>query len=83
MEMAGTIALALVILYSGNSIINGTVSTGDFFTFVTAMFSVYKPIKSFTGVNIRLQQAIVCTKRYFILLDQENFVKEVDNTITL
>lgn len=83
MEMAGTIALALVILYSGNSIINGTISTGDFFTFVTAMFSVYKPIKSFTGLNIRLQQAIVCTKRYFILLDQENFVKEVDNPVTL
>lgn len=83
MEMAGTIALALVILYSGNSIINGIISTGDFFTFVTAMFSVYKPIKSFTGLNVRLQQAIVCAKRYFILLDQENFIKEVDNPITL
>lgn len=83
MEMTGTIALALVILYSGNSIINGTISTGDFFTFVTAMFSVYKPIKSFTGLNIKLQQAVVCAKRYFILLDQENTVKEIDNPIVL
>ena len=83
MEMTGTIALALVILYSGNSIINGTISTGDFFTFVTAMFSVYKPVKSFTGLNIRLQQSIACARRYFILLDQENTIKEIENPINL
>lgn len=83
MEMAGTISLAIVILYSGKSIINDTISAGDFFTFVTAMFSIYKPIKSFSGLNVRLQGALSCTKRYFILLDQENQIREIENPINL
>lgn len=83
MEMAGTISLAIVILYSGKSIINDTISAGDFFTFVTAMFSIYKPIKSFSGLNVRLQGALACTKRYFILFDQENQIREIENPINL
>lgn len=83
MEMAGTISLAIVILYSGKSIINDTISAGDFFTFVTAMFSIYKPIKSFSGLNLRLQNTLTCAKRYFILLDQENHIREIKNPINL
>ncbi|MDR1494883.1 MAG: ABC transporter ATP-binding protein/permease [Rickettsiales bacterium] len=81
MEMVSMVAFALVILYSGTSIINGKISAGDFFTFVTAMFSVYKPVKSLTALNIQFQSALACAKRYFAVLDQENRVLEAIDPI--
>ncbi|MDR3078581.1 MAG: ABC transporter ATP-binding protein/permease [Rickettsiales bacterium] len=83
MEMVSMVAFALIILYSGSSIIDGHLSAGDFFTFVTAMFSVYKPIKSLTGLNTQLQGALAAAERYFTLLDQENMVLEATNPIPL
>jgi subfamily B ATP-binding cassette protein MsbA len=81
MEMISMIAFALVIFYSGNSIISGTISTGDFFTFVTAMFSAYKPAKSITGLSMQFNSAMACARRYFILMDQENRITESKNPI--
>jgi subfamily B ATP-binding cassette protein MsbA len=83
MEMVSMLAFALVILYSGNSIVNGEISAGDFFTFVIAMFSAYKPAKSLTNLNVEFQSALACARRYFTVLDQENMVKESANPIIL
>ncbi|MDR2077499.1 MAG: ABC transporter ATP-binding protein/permease, partial [Rickettsiales bacterium] len=83
MEMISMIAFALVIFYSGNSIVSGTVSAGDFFTFVTAMFSAYKPAKSITGLSIQFQNALSCVRRYFALMDQKNRIVESENPAVL
>ena len=82
-EMMGTIGFALVIWYGGMSVIKGTSTAGEFFVFIAALMSVYKPFKSFTGINIKMQNAIACARRYFIVIDQENFVKEKENPINL
>lgn len=82
-EMMGTIGFALVIWYGGMSVIKGTSTAGEFFVFVAALMSVYKPFKSFTGINVKMQNAIACARRYFIVIDQENFVKEKENPINL
>ncbi|MDR2777150.1 MAG: ABC transporter ATP-binding protein/permease [Rickettsiales bacterium] len=83
MEMISVIAFALVILYSGTSIIDGKISAGDFFTFVTAMFSAYKPAKSLTNLNLEFQNALASAKRYFTILDQSNMVVESPSPILL
>ena len=82
-EMMGTVGFALVIWYGGMSVIKGTSTAGEFFVFIAALMSVYKPFKSFTGINIKMQNAIACARRYFIVIDQENFVKEKENPINL
>ncbi|MBR2140749.1 MAG: ABC transporter ATP-binding protein [Rickettsiales bacterium] len=82
-EMVGTIGFALVILYGGMSVIRGISTAGEFFVFMTALFSAYKPLKSFSGLNIKLQHAIACARRYYIVIDQENFVKEAKHPIVL
>lgn len=82
-EMVGTLGFALVILYGGMSVMNGTSTAGDFFVFVTALFSTYKPFKSFSGVNVKMQNAIACARRYYLVIDQENFVKEAKNPVKL
>ena len=82
-EMVGTLGFALVIWYGGMAVINGTSTAGEFFVFVTALLSAYKPSKSFSGINVKMQNAIACARRFFIVVDQNNFVKESDNPINL
>ena len=74
MEMVGSIGFAGVIWYGGYSVINGTMTSGAFFTFIAALFSVYKPAKSFAGLNIQMQTALACARRLYIVLDRENTI---------
>lgn len=80
-EMVGIIGFGLVILYGGIMVIKGTSTAGDFFVFITALFSAYKPFKSFSGLNIKMQNAIACARRYYLVLDHKNFVEESKNAI--
>lgn len=82
-EMVGTVGFACVIIYGGMSVINGTSTAGEFFVFMTALLSVYKPFKSFSGMNIKMQNAIACARRYYIIIDQENIIKEIDKPVEL
>lgn len=83
MEMAGSIGFAGVIWYGGTLVINSTMTTGAFFTFLTALLSVYKPAKSFAGLNIQMQTALVSARRLFIILDKENIIKNKPDAISL
>lgn len=83
MELAGSIGFAGVIWYGGYSVINGTMTSGAFFTFIAALFSVYKPAKSFAGLNIQMQNALACARRLFIVLDRENTIKDKENAADL
>lgn len=82
-EMVGTIGFAAVILYGGIAVIKGTSTAGEFFLFMTALISAYKPMKSFSGLNVKMQNAIACAKRYFIIIDRENQIKEIENPINI
>jgi len=75
MEMAGSIGFAGVIWFGGMAVINGTMTSGAFFAFITALLSAYKPAKSFAGTNIQIQTAVICAKRLFTVLDAENVIK--------
>lgn len=79
MELAGSIGFAGVIWYGGKSVIAGEMTTGAFFTFMTALLSIYKPAKSFAGVNVQMQTALACAKRLFIVLDKEPIIKDKEN----
>lgn len=83
MEMAGSIGFAGVIWYGGGLVIKGEMTTGAFFTFMTALFSVYKPAKSFAGLNIQIQTALVSAKRIFRVLDRGPEIKDKENAVEL
>ncbi len=83
MEMASTIGFAAVILYGGFSVVKGTSTAGEFFLFMAAALSAYKPMKSFGGLNVKFQNAIACARRFFIVIDKDNHIKEKENCINL
>ena len=47
----GGVAIALVILYGGRQVVDGTLEAGAFFAFVTALAFAYRPLKSVANLN--------------------------------
>lgn len=69
MECLGGFAIVVVILYGGYEIIAGTRTTGEFFSFVTALLLAYEPMKKIASLNSDLQEGIAAAQRVFQILD--------------
>ena len=71
METLGSIGVAVVIIVGGREVIDGTMSVGSFFSFLTALFMLYTPIKKISSLYNQMQDAVVASERIFFLLDQK------------
>lgn len=71
METLGSIGVAVVIIVGGREVIDGTMSVGSFFSFLTALFMLYTPIKRISGLYNQMQDAVVASERIFFLLDKQ------------
>lgn len=80
MEFVGGIGIAFVLWYGGNLVIRGSITTGDFFSFLAAIFMVYTPAKRLAAAHNSLQQAKAPLDRIDRLLNEE---KEAGGGITL
>jgi len=72
MEVIGVLGIALYIWYGGYLVIHGAMTTGAFFSFLTAVFMAYTPIRRLAGANNTIQQALSASERVFDVLDLEN-----------
>ena len=66
-----SIAGIIILIYAGSQIIAGTgeLDAGDFMTYVVAMFSLIKPVKSLSQIHIKLQEGMAAAERIFNVLD--------------
>jgi subfamily B ATP-binding cassette protein MsbA len=69
METLGGIAIVVVIVYGGWQVIEGTRTTGAFFSFVTALLLAYEPLKRLAQLNANLQEGLAAAARVFATLD--------------
>ena len=85
MEIIGAIAAAVVIVIGGMEVINDNLSVGAFFSFMTALFMLYTPIKRISSVINQLQMAIAANERINDIFLYEANIKEgtklLDGTI--
>lgn len=72
MEVIGVVGVAAIIWYGGFLVIEGTMTPGAFFSFLTAMFMAYTPIRRLSGANNSIQQALAAAERIFTVLDLES-----------
>lgn len=72
MEVIGVAGVAGIIWYGGYLVIHGAMTPGDFFSFLTAMFMAYTPLRKLGGANNTLQQALSAADRVFAVMDLEN-----------
>ncbi|MCK5680271.1 ABC transporter ATP-binding protein [bacterium] len=75
-ETFGGLAAAAVIWYGGHQVISGHTTPGSFFSFMTALFMLYGPIRSLNRSNNQVQEALAAGTRVFELLDTKADIKD-------
>ncbi|MFM7841642.1 MAG: ABC transporter transmembrane domain-containing protein, partial [Nitrospira sp.] len=72
LEVIGVAGVAAIVWYGGYLVTQDAMTPGAFFSFLTAMFMAYTPIRRLSGANNIIQQALAAAERVFALLDLEN-----------
>lgn len=83
MEFLGSVGIAAVVLLGGSQVINQRMSTGEFFSFMTALIMLYEPFKKLTKVNNATQEALAASERIFKILDETSDIKEKEGAKAL
>jgi subfamily B ATP-binding cassette protein MsbA len=71
METLGGIAITVVIAYGGIQVIEGDSTTGELFSFITALLMAYEPMKKLANLNVSIQEGLAGAQRLFNALDTE------------
>lgn len=71
METIGAIGIAVVVIIGGRAVIHDTMDMGSFFSFLTALFMLYTPIKRLSRLHNKMQEAVVASERTFELIDKK------------
>ena len=79
-EALGSVGIAAVLFIGGYQVINGTVTTGEFFAFLAALIQIYEPVKLFASSNNALQAAIAASDRVFAMFKESDEVIENKGT---
>ncbi len=79
-DMLATAAGVMILLYAGRQIISGSgeIDAGDFMTFIFAMFSMIRPVKSLSQIHVKLQEGLAAAERIFEVIDADERI--VDNS---
>jgi subfamily B ATP-binding cassette protein MsbA len=64
-------AIAGIIGYGGAQVMDGTLSAGAFFSFITAMLMAYRPVKVLAGLNTQLQEGMAAAERFYAVMDKQ------------
>ncbi len=76
MELIGGTAGAAVIMYGGLQVLKGTLTPGEFFAFITALFLLYGPIRAISETYQNIQEGLAAARRVFEVIDQQPEVLE-------
>jgi subfamily B ATP-binding cassette protein MsbA len=76
MEFLGGVGIAAALWYGSQQIAAERLTTGEFTSFIAAMFLMYGPAKKLSRVNANLQQAMAAAQRIFEMLDTHTEVRD-------
>ena len=79
MEFIGSFAIALSIYVGGVFVLNETMTTGQFMSFLVSLLLAYQPVKALGNLNISIQEGLSGAERIFELLDTAEHHKEKDD----
>lgn len=73
MHVVSAVGVALVLYFGVDMIIAGTISSGEFVSFLAALIMLYTPLKSIGNDYIQVQTALLALDRIYELLEYESF----------
>ena len=78
MEFIGSLAVALSIYAGGVFVLNESMTTGQFMSFLVSLLLAYQPVKALGNLNISVQEGLAGAERIFKLLDtSENNMENI------
>lgn len=82
-EMITSIGIAGVIWVGGSMVMRGELTAAEFFSFLTAMVLVYKPVKSLNNSYNVIQTSIGAAERVFKIIDEEPELVIAANAVSI
>lgn len=84
MEIIGAFAFAAVIIVGGSKVISGELTTGEFSSFIAALFMLYTPIKKISNLYNGMQDAIAANERINDMFSKRpsiisGYIKEIED----
>jgi ATP-binding cassette subfamily B multidrug efflux pump len=76
MELASSVAIALVIWYGGGKVVRSTLSLGTLVAFLSYVQMFFRPIRNLAEQYGTMQQAMASSERIFLLLDSEERIPD-------
>ena len=76
MDVFGAVGIALLLLLGRGTIAHNQMTPGIFVAFITAVFSLYNPVRKFAQFNNNFQQALGASSEIFKFMDVEDDVRE-------
>ncbi len=76
MDVFGMVGIALLLLVGRDRIVHNQMTPGVFVAFITAVFSLYNPVRKFALFNNNFQQALGASSEIFRFMDIEDDVRE-------
>ena len=76
MDIVGMVGVALLLHFGREEIKDGRMTPGIFVAFITAVFSLYNPVRKFALFYNNFQQALGASSEIFRFMDVEDDVKE-------
>ncbi|MCB0318026.1 MAG: ATP-binding cassette domain-containing protein, partial [Bdellovibrionales bacterium] len=70
-EILAALAISIVILWGGSTVIHGSRSQGDFIAFLLSIFLLYEPLKRLSKLNNSIQEGLSGAERIFEVLDRK------------
>jgi len=83
MEFVGGLALVGALFYGSSAIRSGRLTTGEFASFLAALFVMYTPVKRLSRVNASVQGALAAGSRIFEVLDTHLEITETPGAARL
>jgi len=81
LEVFGSVAVAVAIYVGALQVIDGVITVGTFFAFVTALFMLYDPIRILSNIHNQLQDAVAATERMSELFDSHPTITSGSKTL--
>lgn len=76
MEFFGGLGIAFVIWFGGSQVISGRLTVGTFIAFISAVISLYDPVKKLSRLNNAVQEGMAAADRVFDIIEQESDIRE-------
>jgi len=83
MELITSLGIAAVVWVGGSSVMNGSMSAPEFFSFITAMVLVFNPVKRLISAYNTMQRSLGSAERVFEIIDEVPDIADIPGAIDL